>query len=162
MNTYVFTKVAVTILWARVHWSNRNNLWTRDHWSNRDKLRAHVCSPDVYPSLSSSRMSPAGRDRIVVSTLRCGRNNPGSNPGHGSGSRSFFGSRVRQFVRVQCLFVSECLLNWTLYYFLSWWIILNKTFMGHVGMRPCGAMDNASAYGAEDSRFESWQGRFVF
>ena len=24
---------------------------------------------------------------------------------------------------------------------------------------PCGAMDNASAYGAEDSRFESWQGR---
>lgn len=25
-----------------------------------------------------------GRDRIVVSTLRCGRNNPGSNPGHGS------------------------------------------------------------------------------
>ena len=25
-----------------------------------------------------------GRDRIVVSTLRCGRNNPGSNPGHGN------------------------------------------------------------------------------
>ena len=30
-----------------------------------------------------------GRDRIVVSTLRCGRNNPGSNPGHGK-SPSFF------------------------------------------------------------------------
>ena len=28
--------------------------------------------------------------------------------------------------------------------------------------RPCGAMDNASAYGAEDSRFESWQGRSLF
>ena len=28
--------------------------------------------------------------------------------------------------------------------------------------RPCGAMDNASAYGAEDSRFESWQGRTFF
>ena len=26
---------------------------------------------------------PIGRDRTVVSTLRCGRNNPGSNPGHG-------------------------------------------------------------------------------
>ena len=26
--------------------------------------------------------------------------------------------------------------------------------------RPCGAMDNASDYGSEDSRFESWQGRF--
>ena len=25
------------------------------------------------------------RDRIVVSTLRCGRSNPGSNPGHGKG-----------------------------------------------------------------------------
>ena len=25
------------------------------------------------------------RDRIVVSTLRCGRSNPGSNPGHGNG-----------------------------------------------------------------------------
>ena len=24
-----------------------------------------------------------GRDRIVVSTSRCGRDNPGSNPGHG-------------------------------------------------------------------------------
>ena len=25
-----------------------------------------------------------GRDRIVVSTLRCVRNNPDSNPGHGN------------------------------------------------------------------------------
>ena len=24
-----------------------------------------------------------GRDRLVVRTLRCGRSNPGSNPGHG-------------------------------------------------------------------------------
>ena len=28
--------------------------------------------------------------------------------------------------------------------------------------RACGAMDNASAYGAEDSRFESWQARTRF
>ena len=27
---------------------------------------------------------PNCRDSIVVSTLRCGRNNPGSNPGHGT------------------------------------------------------------------------------
>ena len=26
---------------------------------------------------------------------------------------------------------------------------------------PCGAMDNASDYGSEDSRFESWQGRLL-
>ena len=25
-----------------------------------------------------------GRDRLVVRTLRCGRRNPGSNPGHGT------------------------------------------------------------------------------
>ena len=30
-------------------------------------------------------MSSDSRDRIVVSTSRCGRDNPGSNPGHGSG-----------------------------------------------------------------------------
>ena len=28
-------------------------------------------------------MQTDNRDRIVVSTFRCGRNNPGSNPGHG-------------------------------------------------------------------------------
>ena len=28
--------------------------------------------------------SSGSRDLIVVSTLRCGRNNPGSNPGHGT------------------------------------------------------------------------------
>ena len=32
------------------------------------------------------------RDRIVVSTLRCGRNNPGSNPGHGI--KAFFNFRM--------------------------------------------------------------------
>ncbi len=26
----------------------------------------------------------------------------------------------------------------------------------------CGAMDNASDYGSEDSRFESWQARMIF
>ena len=29
------------------------------------------------------RLSSDSRDRIVVSTSRCGRDNPGSNPGHG-------------------------------------------------------------------------------
>ena len=28
--------------------------------------------------------------------------------------------------------------------------------------RVCGAMDNASAYGAEDSRFDPWQTRLMF
>ena len=33
-----------------------------------------------YTAVASWRL---GRDRIVVSTSRCGRDNPGSNPGHG-------------------------------------------------------------------------------
>ena len=43
-----------------------------------------------FPSISSFSISSSRslvtficRDSIVVSTLRCGRNNPGSNPGHG-------------------------------------------------------------------------------
>ena len=44
-----------------------------------------------FPSISSFSISSSRslvtficRDSIVVSTLRCGRNNPGSNPGHGT------------------------------------------------------------------------------
>ena len=33
--------------------------------------------------------SPVSRDRLVVRTLRCGRSNPGSNPGHGM-QKQFF------------------------------------------------------------------------
>ena len=31
-----------------------------------------------------------------------------------------------------------------------------------VCLRACGATDNASDYGSEDSRFESWQARNIF
>ena len=36
----------------------------------------------------------ASRDRLVVRTLRCGRSNPGSNPGHGMQKNVFFVSRL--------------------------------------------------------------------
>ena len=40
------------------------------------------------------------------------------------------------------------------------WYSLNNNIPPH---RARGAMDNASAYGAEDSRFESWRARnFIF
>ena len=35
-------------------------------------------------ALAFGSCSSICRDSIVVSTLRCGRNNPGSNPGHGT------------------------------------------------------------------------------
>ena len=34
-------------------------------------------------NLPAEQRKRSGRDRIVVSTSRCGRDNPGSNPGHG-------------------------------------------------------------------------------
>ena len=34
--------------------------------------------------LIHTKASVSSRDRLVVRTLRCGRSNPGSNPGHGS------------------------------------------------------------------------------
>ena len=43
--------------------------------------------------------SVASRDRIVVSTLRCGRSNPGSNPGHGSLVADFGSGFESGFVR---------------------------------------------------------------
>ena len=47
---------------------------------------------------------PNSRDRIVVSTLRCGRSNPGSNPGHGSCKKAvsagniYFSTRLFQII----------------------------------------------------------------
>ena len=40
----------------------------------------------------------ASRDRLVVRTLRCGRSNPGSNPGHGM-QRLLLTTRVRTRVK---------------------------------------------------------------
>ena len=40
-----------------------------------------ILENEVYQILEMA--FAVGRDRIRVSTLRCGRNNPGSNPGHG-------------------------------------------------------------------------------
>jgi hypothetical protein len=42
----------------------------------------------IFPSLVTNLLKLvtflSGRDRLVVRTLRCGRSNPGSNPGHGT------------------------------------------------------------------------------
>ena len=53
------------------------NVYGRGYFC-QDAYTLSVWKLAVHVSSSSSR------DRIVVSTLRCGRNNPGSNPGHGT------------------------------------------------------------------------------
>ncbi|GBP84593.1 hypothetical protein EVAR_68859_1 [Eumeta japonica] len=47
------------------------------------------------PRLIGTLDSSDSRDRLVVRTLRCGRSNPGSNPGHGSADAL---SRRRSFL----------------------------------------------------------------
>ena len=50
-----------------------SNFLTESYWTRHD----------IIPFSSHCTSGRPGRDRIVVSTSRCGRDNPGSNPGHG-------------------------------------------------------------------------------
>ncbi|KAL1254240.1 hypothetical protein QQF64_016469 [Cirrhinus molitorella] len=82
-------RVAVVV----AEWLRR---WTRNPLGS--PRAARICARAPLPTESrhgagpfcvrtagtASREPVARRDRIVVSTLRCGRSNPGSNPGHGS------------------------------------------------------------------------------
>ncbi|KRZ15371.1 hypothetical protein T11_8139 [Trichinella zimbabwensis] len=47
------------------------------------------------------RKTSCSRDRLVVRTLRCGRNNPGSNPGHGKTFYHFIVLRNLQFLIIR-------------------------------------------------------------
>ena len=52
------------------------------NWSDLTSTKFRVVQCKY--KLSVNIVISDSRDRIVVSTLRCGRSNPGSNPGHGS------------------------------------------------------------------------------
>ena len=52
-------------------------------WKHPNVTPGSYCQPVTVTSQS-------GRDRLVVRTLRCGRSNPGSNPGHGIFVSYFF------------------------------------------------------------------------
>ena len=55
-------------------------------WKDKTKERfLQTLFACIIVMLKNRRQSSgiSGRDRIVVSTSRCGRDNPGSNPGHG-------------------------------------------------------------------------------
>ena len=75
----------------------------------------------MFVILLHRNMSSDSRDRIVVSTSRCGRDNPGSNPGHGSGCAvavtaedaffpDVFFKRVKPF-NFSFLYVNEMIIN---------------------------------------------------
>ena len=52
-----------------------------------------------------------GRDRIVVSTCRFGRDNPGSNPGHGRDKHESLVRQISYFCKNKCcyIFIRSCL-----------------------------------------------------
>ena len=52
------------------------DIWSIPHGNGLKRGLAGL--KQTFPKLCLS-----GRDRLVVRTLRCGRSNPGSNPGHG-------------------------------------------------------------------------------
>ena len=69
--------VYYTMATARIlcHTVSRFECWDLDIWKFR-YLSGYLKQP-------SQQLCLSGRDRLVVRTLRCGRSNPGSNPGHG-------------------------------------------------------------------------------
>ena len=56
------------------------------------KMDKIMCCVDCvyYFQINLYSRGQISRDRIAVSTLRCGRNNPGSNPGHGTDQVLYF------------------------------------------------------------------------
>ena len=73
------------------------------------------------------------RDRIVVSTLRCGRNNPGSNPGHG---RKIFNEKlISEHAKWQSS-ATSCLRTILFYTFL--WVLV--VYAGNVAIATCCAL----------------------
>ena len=62
------------------------------------------------------------RDRIVVSTLRCGRNNPGSNPGHGTHKTVSFFS-ISFFFLSFYFYPSKCSMLFLIFFF-NWFFVL--------------------------------------
>ena len=67
-----------------------DNRYTTETLGSNSPLRAQYLPVNAGTPIPlnwvgvSMAWTNASRDRLVVRTLRCGRSNPGSNPGHGS------------------------------------------------------------------------------
>ena len=65
-----------------------NRYTTKTHWHLRIIQPWHaqpgsLVAECARPNITRNPIAVLSRDRLVVRTLRCGRSNPGSNPGHG-------------------------------------------------------------------------------
>ena len=65
-----------------------NRYTTKTHWHLQIIQPWHaqpgsLVAECARPNITRNPIAVLSRDRLVVRTLRCGRSNPGSNPGHG-------------------------------------------------------------------------------
>ena len=65
-----------------------NRYTTKTHWHLQIIQPWHaqpgsLLAECARPNITRNPIAVLSRDRLVVRTLRCGRSNPGSNPGHG-------------------------------------------------------------------------------
>ena len=71
-------------------WRSSEGVVNKDKRCKVVKFKIHLLN-----SSFSYIASISSRDRLVVRTLRCGRSNPGSNPGHGM-DKTFFSPNFAQ------------------------------------------------------------------
>ena len=73
-------------IWHLIEWKHYPDICYGSRWSVKIYSVQNASHAYLLPVLNPWSISwQIGRDRIVVSTSRCGRDNPGSNPGHGRG-----------------------------------------------------------------------------
>ena len=71
-----------------------NRYTTKTHWHLQIIQPWHaqpgsLLAECARPNITRNPIAVLSRDRLVVRTLRCGRSNPGSNPGHGMDKKFF-------------------------------------------------------------------------
>ena len=69
----------------------------KEHIENRSKIKVYSYRSTLVALRERASPSFDSRDRLVVRTLRCGRSNPGSNPGHGNASKHCHGEGLFYF-----------------------------------------------------------------
>ena len=92
-----------------------NRYTTKTHWHLRIIQPWHaqpgsLVAECARPNITRNPIAVLSRDRLVVRTLRCGRSNPGSNPGLGNSDIFFFRLFKKSLNSVVLLFKNVCLI----------------------------------------------------
>ena len=80
--TLIFVRFCSKSHYKPLFWLETIKFWMRNAGTLKTQCEIMHENASTHQKFDIENMH--SRDRIVVSTLRCGRNNPGSNPGHGT------------------------------------------------------------------------------